>query len=99
MEMIGFRIPQDRYDELTQYREDRDISESEAIRRLVRIGLEEEKRGPFAGNVDPFAFGIGVAGAAGLIAWIAGTIPTIAGVVSLALIAGGYFIRHRRPPA
>ena len=41
MESVSARLPEDLAAELEAYREERGISESEAIRRLLADGLEE----------------------------------------------------------
>lgn len=46
-EVISGRVPADTYDDFEQYREEREISKSDAVRRLVSVGLEtvqEEQR-------------------------------------------------------
>ena len=47
-EVISGRVPADTYDEFEEYREERNISKSDAVRRLVDIGLdtvqEEQKQ-------------------------------------------------------
>lgn len=42
-EQIGARIAQDRYEGLVEFEEERDISQSNAIERLIGLGLEAEE--------------------------------------------------------
>lgn len=42
-ETVSSRIPQDDHRRLQQYAEERGITQSDAVRRLIRIGLEREK--------------------------------------------------------
>jgi hypothetical protein len=40
------RLPKDQAERVEEYAEERDITEADALRRLVRIGLDEEEGGP-----------------------------------------------------
>jgi hypothetical protein len=53
---VQTRIPEDDYERFEEYRSERDISQSEATRRLVRAGLEaEEADGDLGGEADGMA--------------------------------------------
>lgn len=41
-EQVGTRLPADQYDRLEEYREERGISKSEAVRRLIVAGLDQQ---------------------------------------------------------
>lgn len=41
---VQTRIPADLKDRLDEYQEDRDISQADAVRRLVRVGLDREQQ-------------------------------------------------------
>lgn len=47
--MVSFRLSQDTKEEVVEYADEHDISQSEAFRRLVRKGKEVEESGPRLG--------------------------------------------------
>lgn len=93
---VTAKVEPDTEEAIEQYQEERDIeNRSEAVRRLLRAGIEKETSGPFGGAVDPFAFAFGISGTIGVLGWLGGDMGRTAGLVSIAFIALGFYLYHR----
>jgi len=92
---VTAKVEPDTMEGIDDYQDERDIeNRSEAVRRLLRSGLKRETAGPFGGNVDPYAFALGITGSIGILGWLGGDIDFTAGMVAAAFLATGFYLRH-----
>lgn len=88
MKTLSTKVHGDTQEAIEQYAEEHDCSRSEAIRRLVRAGLdataEQEADQQRVALPEPIAISFWTVGMVGLILWFSGSIGLESGVLALA---------------